>query len=156
VQRWQRSVVAAAAAVGALGVGVALRTSAGGDDQQVSLTAAPGGDGYGFGVRAADVDGLYPGAERRLVLTLTNPYAFDLTVTGLRSSLVTTSRPGCDPVAENLELHDFAGRLPVRVDGRDSREVGFVPMRMPNTVVDACQQATFTIAVTADAARDSR
>lgn len=155
MQRWQRSVVAAAAAVGALGVGVALHTSAPGD-QRVSLTAAAGGDGYGFGVRATDVDGLYPGAERRLVLTLTNPYAFDLTVTGLRSALVTTSRPGCEPVAENLELRDFAGTLPVRVDGRDSREVGYVPVHMPNTVVDACQKATFTIAVTADAARAGR
>jgi hypothetical protein len=157
LQRWHKTVVAAAALVGAASLGVAVHAGES-TDQQMTLTAsqaAQGGAGYSFAVRATPVDGLYPGADRRLVLTLENPFSVDLIVTDIHANLVATSRPGCAPTAKNLQVQGYNGRLPVRVEAEDSREAGVVPLHMPNTVVDACQQATFTIALDAVASRAS-
>ncbi|GAB1643013.1 hypothetical protein [Krasilnikovia sp. MM14-A1259] len=156
MHRWQRILAAAAAVVGAAALGVALRDDDAGV-QAMTLTAVQGpaqdAGHYTFTVRAAPVDGLVPGTDRRLVLTLDNPYDFDLLVTDLRADLVATSRVGCAPVPANLEVRRYTGELPVRVDAGDSREAGSVPLHMPNTVVDACQRATFTIALDASATR---
>jgi hypothetical protein len=152
VHRWHKSVVAAAAVVGAAGLAVALRDPST-SDQQMTLTAAPGADGSNpvFTVRGAAVEDLYPGARRRLVLTLANSSSHDLVVTGMHARLTATSKPGCEPVVSNLEVGPYTGSLPARVGARDSREAGAVPLHMPNSVVDACQEATFTVLLTADA-----
>lgn len=152
MQRWHKAAVAAAALVGAAGLGAALHAGES-TDQKMTLTASQGGAEYSFAVRATPVEGLYPGADRRLVLTLDNPYGVDLVVTDVHARLVSTSRPGCAPVAENLQVRGYAGDLPLRVGAEDSREAGVVPLHMPNTVVDACQQATFTIALDAVASQ---
>jgi hypothetical protein len=154
LQRWHKTVVAAAALVGAASLGAALRAGES-TDQKMTLTAAQGGARYSFSVRATPVEGLYPGADRRLVLTLDNPYTVDLVVTDVRAHVIATSRPGCEPVAQNLEVQRYHGDLPVRVGAQDSRSAGVVPLHMPNSVVDACQQATFTIALDAVANRAS-
>jgi hypothetical protein len=126
----------------------------------MELTAAPGTDldapQYSFIVQAAPVGGLYPGAVRQLRLTLTNPYTFDLLVTGMHADLVGTSRPGCAPVPTNLEVRAYTGELPVGVKAEDSAQGGAVPLHMPNSVSDDCQRATFTIRLSADAMRASR
>jgi hypothetical protein len=151
--------VATTAVVGAAGLGFALNVN-GSSDQEMELTAAPVPDlresRYSFTVQATPVDGLYPGAVRRLRLTLTNPYTFDLLVTGLRADLVGTSRPGCAPVSTNLEVQPYTGELPVGVKAEESTEAGAVPLHMPNSVVDDCQRATFTIKLSADAMRAER
>ncbi|GAB1694373.1 hypothetical protein [Krasilnikovia sp. M28-CT-15] len=154
MHRWQRITAAAAAVVGAAALGVALRDDDPGA-QPMTLTAeqTTGEEHFSFTVRAAPVDGLVPGTERRLVLTLDNPYDVDLLVTDLRADLVATSHAGCAPVPANLEVGRYTGPLPVRVDAGDSRTAGTVPLHMPNTVVDACQRATFTIALDASATR---
>jgi hypothetical protein len=120
-----------------------------------TLTAvhADATDRYSFVMHAEGVEDLYPGADRRLVLTMTNPYAFDLLVTDIHAELAATSNAGCDPVPANLQLRDFTGDLPVRVAAGSDTESGAVPLHMPNSVVDACQRATFTIALDADATR---
>ncbi|MEV4703954.1 hypothetical protein [Actinoplanes sp. NPDC049316] len=152
MHRWHKTVVVAAAVVGAAGLAVALRDPSA-TDQKMTLTAAPGADGTNpvFTVRGAAVEDLYPGARRRLVLTLTNSSNRDLVVTGMHARLTATSKPGCEPVVSNLEVGAYTGALPARVRARGSREAGAVPLHMPNTVVDACQEATFTVLVTADA-----
>jgi len=157
VHRWHKTVVAAAAVVGAAGLVVALRDPSS-TDQKMTLTAAPGAGGTNpvFTVRGAAVDDLYPGARRRLVLTLTNSSSHDLLVTGMHARLTGTSKPGCEPVATNLEVERYTGALPARVGARDSRQAGAVPLHMPNSVVDECQEATFTVTITADAAVATR
>ena len=156
MHRWQMLAVATTAVVGAAGLGFALNVD-GSTDQEMELTAAPATDvhasQYSFTVQATPVEGLYPGAVRQLRLTLTNPYTFDLLVTGMHADLVGTSRPGCDPVSTNLEVRPYTGELPVGVEAEDSAEAGTVPLHMPNSVVDDCQRATFTIRLSADAMR---
>ena len=159
MHRWQMLAVAATAVVGAAGLGFALHVESA-TDQEMELTAAPGADlgapQYTFTVRATPVEGLYPGAVRQLRLTLTNPYTFDLLVTGMHADLVGTSQPGCHPVATNLEVKPYTGDLPVDVKAEDSAEAGAVPLHMPNSVANDCQRATFTIKLSADAMRATR
>jgi hypothetical protein len=156
VRRWQKVVAAGAALSGAAALGAGLRPDET-TDQAMTLVARPeNAAGYAFTMRAAPVDGLYPGADRRLVLTMTNPYDFDLLVTDVRAGVVATTKPGCDPVPANLTVGGYDGELPVRVEAGEDRETGAFGLRMPNTVVDACQQAVFTLAVHADATRDDR
>jgi hypothetical protein len=144
----------ALAGVAGLGAGLGAREPA---DQAMTLVAGQGGAaGYAFTVRSTPVSGLHPGAERRLVLTMTNPYAFDLLVTDVRTELVGTTKPGCEPVPANLLVGGYAGDLPVRIGAGDERETGAVAVRMPNSVVNACQEAGFRLAVHADATRDAR
>ncbi len=157
--RWHLALVAVVTVAGAAGAGAALRPGAS-IDQATTLTAVHDTTAddrqFRFVMRAAPVDDLYPGADRRLVLTMTNPYAFDLVVTDIRAELAATSNAGCEPVPANLELHDFTGSLPLRVAAKSDRESGAVPLHMPNSVVDACQRATFTIALAAAATRADR
>jgi hypothetical protein len=154
VPRWQLALVAVVTIAGAAGAGAVLRPGAS-TDQATTLTAVHDAtdEQFSFVMRAAAVDDLYPGADRRLVLTMTNPYAFDLVVTDIHAELAATSNAGCDPVPANLELRDFTGSLPLRVAAKSDRESGTVPLHMPNSVVDACQRATFTIALAAAATR---
>jgi hypothetical protein len=159
VSRWQMVAAAAAAVVAAASLGYVFRAD-GSTDQEMELTAAEmvatGGGTYAFTVQATPVDGLYPGASRQLKLTLTNPLTFDLNVTNMRANLVSTSNPGCAPTATNLEVQPYTGSLPVRVKAKASKTGGNVPLHMPNTVANACQKATFTITISADAARANR
>jgi hypothetical protein len=156
VFRWQIVVAAAVTVIGAASLGAAFRSD-GSTDQEMELTAAhgtaPGSPGFAFTVQATPVEGLYPGAVRKLNLTLTNPYEFDLQMTAIRADLVSTSNPGCAPTATNLEVQPYTGSLPTTIPSGDSTETGFLPLRMPNTVANDCQKAVFTIAVTADATR---
>lgn len=159
MHRWQMLAVATTAVVGAAGLGFALNAE-GSTDQEMELTASPGAEPgaseYSFTVQATPVEGLYPGAVRQLRLTLTNPYTFDLLVTGMRADVVGTSRPGCAPVPTNLEVRPYTGELPVGVKAEESAEAGAVPLHMPNSVANDCQRATFTIVLSADATRAER
>lgn len=159
MQRWHTLATAAAALIGAAGLSVAL-SSGDSTDQEIKLvavqSAATGDPQYTFTVSATPVADLYPGAVRHLRITLTNPFAFALKVTGVRAELVSTSKAGCAPIAENLEVQSYTGALPERVTAKDSAEVGSVPLHMPNSVANACQEATFTIALHADATRDGQ
>lgn len=153
MHRWQTLAVATSAVVGAAALGFALHVE-NSTDMQMELVAASEPTGtYSFTVRATPVDDLYPGAVRRLRLVLTNPYTFDLHVTGVRADLVATSKPGCAPIAANLEVQPYTGRFPVRVPARDSARAGAIPLHMPNSVSNACQDATFSIVLNADATR---
>jgi hypothetical protein len=153
VLRWQIVVAAAVTVIGAASLGAAFRSD-GSIDQEMELTAAEGtAPGYAFTVQATPVEGLYPGAVRKLNLTLTNPYDFDLEMTAIRAGLVATSNPGCAPTATNLEVRSYTGGLPTTIGSGDSTAAGSIPLHMPNTVANDCQKAVFTIAVTADATK---
>jgi hypothetical protein len=155
VHRWQMLAVAAAAVVGAAGLGFALHAD-GSTDQEMELTASEtqttGVQQYSFSVRATPVDGLYPGAVKQLRLTFDNPFAFDLDIGDMRADLVATSDPGCLPIPTNLEVQPYTGTFPMRVKAK----AGTVPLHMPNSVANECQKATFTIKLSADATRAGR
>jgi hypothetical protein len=157
VYRWQMLAAVAAAIVGAASLGFAFHAD-GSTDQEMELVASQGtaSGTLAFTVQATPVEGLYPGAVRKLKLTMTNPYDFDLNVVGLQADLVTTSNPGCEPIATNLEVQAYTGTFPVRVAADDSEDVGSVPLHMPNTVANECQKAVFTIKLSADATRVDR
>ena len=150
--RWQALAVATTTVVGAAALGAAVGLN-GSTDQELELVAADSAGQYTFMVRATGVDDLYPGAVRRLRLTLTNPYPYDLRVTAVHAELVSTSRPGCAPTPVNLQVQPYTGAIPVRVAAKDSEEAGVVPVHMPNSVANDCQRATFSIVLHADAVR---
>jgi hypothetical protein len=159
VFRWQILVAATATVIGAASLGVAFRSD-GSTDQEMELVASQvdpaNATSFAFTVTATPVEDLYPGAQRRLLLTMKNPYTFDLQVTGVRAALVSTTNAGCEPVATNLEIMSYTGGLPATIPSGDSAETGAIPLHMPNTVANECQDAVFAIEVTADATRAER
>lgn len=108
--------------------------------------AAPAGPQQ-FTIRAAPVDRLYPGATRYLRLTIANPYHFDVKITQLSTEVVRTSRTDCAPTPTNVVVRPYAGppSLPLVIPANRSRLVGSVPVSMPNTVTDGCQNAEFIL-----------
>lgn len=157
MHRWQTAAVAAVAVFGAAGLGYAFHAD-GSTDQEMELTASatPAASHYTFAVRATPVENLYPGAVKQLRLTFANPYDVDLMVTDIRATLVATNRSGCLPIATNLAVLPYTGDFPVRVKANSSRPAGNVPLHMPNSVANECQEATFTITLHADATRAGR
>jgi hypothetical protein len=150
-------ILAGVLAAAVMGGGAYVVHSRGSTDLEMELTASripdAGQEQYLFTISGTPVDGLYPGAVRHIKLTFTNPYGFDLHVTGMHTQLVSASKPGCQPVASNLEIQPYTGTLPVRVPAGGSKATGNVPLHMPNTVANDCQQAVFTIKLTGDAIR---
>jgi len=106
-----------------------------------------------FTISATAVTGLYPGANVNLNLTLVNPNKQDLRISALSGELVQTSKSGCQPTSRNLVVAGYGGSpsLPYRLKGGKSAKVGHLRLTMPNTVVNACQGATFTIKLTGSA-----
>ena len=85
------------------------------------------------------VSHLYPGESTRLVLTVTDPFAFPITVTSLTTTVGNASAP-C--VAANLHVGGFSGAL--RVAAGRSRTVG-VQVTLRRSTPDACQGRTFPL-----------
>lgn len=96
------------------------------------------------------VTGLYPGATKDLILTLRNPNpSHSIGIRRLRIRDVATTRHGCAPSAQNLELRQYTGPpISIAAGGRQSVTV---QLTMPNTVVDACKHATFKLRFSARA-----
>ncbi len=155
MRAWRVTTAAATAVAGFAGVAVwAFGPS---DVQEMELTAVRGSaTGYGFQIDASPVTGLYPGAVQKLTLSFHNPYDFPLTVTGTRGLVVATSRQGCLPSASNLTIDGYKGSLPMTIPAGDRKAGGHLPLRMPNSVVDACQGAKFTIRLQGDATKAAR
>ena len=90
------------------------------------------------------IAGFYPGATRKLTLTLHNlDRAHSVLVRRVRVREVGTTQHGCAPSPRNLRirqngLHDF------RIRARGTRLITVV-LTMPNTVANACQRARFRL-----------
>ena len=96
------------------------------------------------------VTGLYPGATKDLILTLQNPNRkHGIGIRRLRVRDVATNRHGCAPSPRNLEIRQYT-RPPIRIAAGGMQSVT-VQLTMPNTVVDACQHATFKLRFSARA-----
>jgi hypothetical protein len=95
-------------------------------------------------VKSNRVRGLYPGATRRLILTLRNSdrkHGFVIRRVKVRE--VATTKRHCKPSARNLRIHNPTFRA-FRLEPGRSRGVAAL-LAMPNTVVDACQGAVFSL-----------
>lgn len=90
------------------------------------------------------IGGFYPGATRKLTLTLHNlDRAHSVLVRRVRVREVGTTQRGCAPSPRNLRIrqngmHDF------RIRARGARTITVV-LTMPNTVANACQRARFRL-----------
>jgi hypothetical protein len=111
---------------------------------------------YGFAITGSTPDDLYPGAHRKVELTIVNPYPFRIRVHRLTGKLTGSSLRGCAPIAANLDIRPYAGRLPLIVQPRGWQRAGHLELQMPNSVSNACQKAKFTIRLTGDATKVDR
>jgi hypothetical protein len=101
-------------------------------------------------VRITDnrVTGLYPGVSKELILTLHNTDPkHGIVVRHIRIRDIATTKRGCAPKRRNLAIRQYKG-APVRIPLGRTRTVSAL-LSMPNTVSDACQQATFRLRYTA-------
>jgi len=125
----------------------------------VANTSNGNGSGNGnvdsFDVNGVTVSGLYPGGTKTLALSVTNPYTFDIKVSDLSASLIAASRPGCAATSANLVVRPYQGppALPLVVPKGAVQAAGVIPLFMPNTVANACQNGTFTLRLTASATK---
>ena len=94
------------------------------------------------------VTGLYPGATRRLVLTLHNRLHRRIAIREIDVRVVSTTKPGCEPSPSNLAIQQPSRRT-LRLHQHGTRQVT-VRMAMPNSVADACQGAVFKLRYTAN------
>jgi hypothetical protein len=89
---------------------------------------------------SGQVDGLYPGARRGLVLTVANPNNFVISVQTLTVTVRAPSASGCP--ASTLSVAPFSGSLLVPANGTAARSV---LVTMSPTAVNACQDVTFPL-----------
>lgn len=158
MRRWLVSTVSAAiVAAGAfLNAGLMPRPDVSEENIVLVGDRAEQDTGYHFDIKPSSVRGLYPGATRPINLVFTNSYAFPLRVTSIKGELVSSSKRGCRPTASNLKVSPYSGRLPLTVPPQSRVDAGHLDVRMPNSVVDACQRAEFTIRITGYATKAAR
>jgi hypothetical protein len=89
------------------------------------------------------IDQLFPGAQRKLILTLKNTSKHPVRVLALRVRDLGTTRRGCAPTRRNLRISRQTSQA-FRLPPRAARTVAFT-LTMPNTVANACQHAVFDL-----------
>lgn len=150
MHRWRR--LAAAAVI----LGATTLASGGPAAGQVLVFMTARGPTHGFTISGTAVTGLYPGATRRIDLTFSNPYLTPIRVRSVAGRLISTSKRGCRSTPANLEVRGYTGRLPATVPPRSRQNAGHLDVHMPNSVSDACQNATFTVQFTGEATEAGR
>jgi len=158
VPRWQLWVAAAASLAGSFLLSSAAPVTPLGEDIALANWRPDGRHDrpQPIEIRVSTAGDLYPGARRKVSLTIINPNNFPIKVRMIRGRIKSTSYRGCAPLPVNLAIRPYAGRLPLTVAARSRRDAGRLDIYMPNSVVDACQRARFVIRVEADAVRDER
>ena len=118
----------------------------------VPATAAPADAGTGAAAAlsstfsiAGKVSGLYPGDSVPLVLTVTNPNKFGITVTSI-STTVGNASSQC--LAGNVTVTSFSGALTLSA-GASGKVT--VTVTMSHAAPDACQGRTFPVHYTGSA-----
>ena len=94
-------------------------------------------------IKSNRVSKLYPGAQRKLILTLKNNSKHTVRVRSVRVRDRGTSKRGCAPTRRNLRITRQKARA-FRLRRGGSRRVVFL-LTMPSTVADACQEAVFDL-----------
>ncbi len=89
------------------------------------------------------VTGLYPGAKRKLTLTLHNSDPdHTIVVRAVRIRDIRTTKRSCAPSPRNLSIEHRSGTF--RIGAGGARHIS-VLLVMPNTVANACQGAVFKL-----------
>jgi hypothetical protein len=101
--------------------------------------------GASFSIDAPAVRGMYPGAVKPLTLKMSNAGRYDIRITNLTGTVVRTSKPGCAPTSTNLVIRRWLSPRSATVKAHGRSAMGSLPLYMPNTVANSCQNATFTI-----------
>ncbi|GGN17285.1 hypothetical protein FHR83_005005 [Actinoplanes campanulatus] len=140
----------------AAGAAVACVWAAAGSRSDASTIGVADRGIYVFSVNGTSMEGLHPGAVRRTRVTVTNPYPFRIAVRHVEARVAGSSRRHCKPTATNLAVGSYLGSLPLTVPAHGRKAAGKFEVRMPNTVADACQKATFRLTFTATADRVGR
>jgi hypothetical protein len=102
-------------------------------------------------VKGVPVSGLYPGAAKTLVVTVKNGNHFKIKLATVKTSVAAkTSLSGCAGSATNLTVTRPKGVLTIA-----PMKSGKLPLKvtMPRSVVNACQGARFSIAVSVKAVK---
>jgi hypothetical protein len=94
-------------------------------------------------IRSNRISNLYPGAKRKLTLTIRNNSKHAVRIRALRVRDFGTTKRGCAPTRRNLTIRRQNSRA-FRLGSGASRRVVFL-LTMPNTVADACQRAVFDL-----------
>ncbi|NMO50476.1 hypothetical protein HH310_04620 [Actinoplanes sp. TBRC 11911] len=153
---WWTAITAATALVTACIVAAAGQEGAPGEDMVLTHGGRQGND-YRFGLAGKPIKGLYPGASRRINITVTNPYGFALSLHHVSARLVSTSNRGCPATSASLRVGDYTGRLPVIIKPRDRRVLpGSIAVAMPRNATPKCSNARFTIALSSTGSRTAR
>jgi hypothetical protein len=158
VSRWQLWAAASVSLAGSLLLGSAT-PSATPPGETISLAGWSHGDSPSrqhFEIKTSSPGPLFPGATRNMRLTIVNPNPFPIAVRAIKGRLASTSHPRCKAIAANLQVHPYAGQLPLVIRSFSRRDVGQIEIHMPNSVVDACQWARFDIRIDSDATRLDR
>ncbi|WP_433297875.1 hypothetical protein ACQP2F_42065 [Actinoplanes sp. CA-030573] len=125
------------------------------DRPQLILVGRDGSSSDRFTVEGTSVQGLYPGAARRIRLTIVNPGRWNLRIDRLGGRVVRTSRRGCP--TSGLRVSSYGGRLPalVRAHGRTTLP-GTFSVSMPPSTTPKCAATRFTIGLYGAGARTGR
>jgi hypothetical protein len=123
----------------------------------------------GFGLSGDLSQRLSPGLTAPLNVTITNPFHFDILVSGItvtpRQATTRDGRPNpaCDGTVNLTVARQYSGPSPLRVQARRTlslADLGVAParwplLRMPDLPVnqDACKNTAFTFTYSADARR---
>jgi hypothetical protein len=119
-------------------------TSSGGSG--MDWTHMPAFASRNFGVVVGDVSGLYPGRRIDLPVTFVNGHGAAILVRTAKVTATGTAQCG----SEHLLLSDITFSTPIRVPARSSSSTQ-LPFGLLATAPDGCQDATFTVTVTAKA-----
>ena len=109
-------------------------------------SAKPHAGGPPFTV-SGSIDGLWPGAERPLVVTAENPYPFDIVLTSLS---VTVSDASASCPASVVHVSSFTGE--VRIAGRGQKTIE-LRASLDADAPNECQGATWVLSYAAAARR---
>jgi len=115
--------------------------------QRSALTPVGRGTPGRVQITSSNVVGLYPGAQRTLMLSLRNlDMRHDVTVRAIRVSAIASTSLRCPAGPANLTIQQYGGQL---VIPRGSARMITVLLGMPATVTNACQRATFKLSYSA-------
>jgi hypothetical protein len=158
VLRW-RTTLAATASLVCLSYAAASAHSHGAPDGNTLVLASPVGQtqyNVRFTITGKSVQGLYPGANKKIELTISNPYGFDLVLQRVEGRLVATSRRRCSPDPSHLAVRKYVGKLPVTLRAHSRTTAGTLPVEMPKDAPVRCADTKFTIAISGTARRAGR
>ncbi|MFI5916383.1 hypothetical protein [Dactylosporangium sp. NPDC051541] len=166
-----KGLVSAAALVCGLLGGVLTRADASGGGLQLDLEhhVVTWGDGWdsswaagngqtALSIEAPPVRGLYPGAVKSLAIVVSNVGRTDVRISDVSGRVTRTSRAGCAPTPQNLVVRrwESPGQSGLVIKAHEHRATGSLPLFMPNTVSNACQNTTFTITLLATGSQVGR